>query len=78
MTINIVRVCDANNYIANDYYSERLNNTEYTRSSASKFRNKASQQTVQRERLTKQYESRKNICDVCFTAKSNSDTCLCD
>lgn len=36
-----------------------------------------SQATIQKERIEAKYTSRKNICEVCFTAKSNVGTCMC-
>lgn len=42
------------------------------------FAKPKSQETIQKERATARYESRKNICLSCFQAKSITGACACD
>jgi hypothetical protein len=68
-----------NNAIANDYYLGRYNNTEYSRSLREFHPKKKSAATQTRETNAAKYESRKNICDVCHTARSVlTNECFCD
>lgn len=77
--ISTVRVSANNSHIANDYYKSRLNNTEYTRSKSQYYTKQMSRANKTKEESRRKYESRKNVCDVCYTTKSVlTNECLCD
>ena len=77
--LNSRAVCRNNNAIANDYYTSRLNSTEYTRSQQQVFMRKQDGANKTRERAIAKYESRRNMCDKCYTVKATlTGECLCD
>lgn len=64
-TINYIRVCR----------SLKVEELKYNVEEQQNYTKKKSEETVQRERLDNKYNSRRNVCENCFTVKPLSGIC---
>lgn len=67
-TINYIKICR----------SQNVDSLEVKKDDGKIFTKKKSEETIQKERLDRRYNSRKNICSKCFTTRASNKECNCE